>query len=339
LVSVIIINYNGKEVLEKCVQSVLSSSYSPIEVIIVDNSSIDCSGDDVSKKFNVVLIKSNKNLGYSAGNNLGLREAKGEYILILNNDAILNRKAIDELITESTGSQSQILAPKILLIDHPRIINSTGLTIHLSGFGLLRGCGEEELGQYDRSTVISAPHGACFFASKDILREIGLFDYQFFAFCEDTDFGWRALLLGKKIQFVPSAIVFHKWGHSYDKAHLSNKIHLAERNRLIMVLTNYEHSTLVLLLPTLLLAELSTLVYCLVHGILVSKLKGYAELIQMRDYLLKRRKLIQSTRKVHDNSFLELFSAEFQHVQFGVANKPLNKLFSLFSSVVLRRIS
>jgi GT2 family glycosyltransferase len=337
LVSVIIINYNGKDVLEKCVESVYSSTYSLIEIIIVDNSSNDCVAEDVSKKFKVILLKNKKNIGYSAANNLGLLAARGEYILILNNDTVLNSRAIEELVAESIRSPSQILQPKILLMDQPKIINSTGLQTHLSGFGLLRGCGEEESGQYDTSTFISAPHGACFFAERKTIKEVGLFDERFFAFCEDTDFGWRAMLLGKKIKFVPSALVFHKWGHSFDKNHLSNKIQLAERNRLIMVLTNYEYSTLVLLIPTLLLAETSTLFYCTIRGVLPSKFKGYAELLQMRNYLLQRRGWIQSHRKISDDSLLALFACEFDHIQFGVANKPLNMLFRVLTSMVLRR--
>ena len=331
LVSVIVVNYNGKEILEKCVQSIFSSSYYPLEVIIVDNSPLDGSADEVSRKYDVVLIKNVRNLGYSAGNNLGLREANGEYVLILNNDAILHPRAIDELVTEANRSKSQILQPKILMLNDSRIINSTGILIHVAGFGVLRGCGEEDSGQYDRSIDIGAPHGACFFANRNILKELGLFDEEFFAFCEDTDFGWRALLIGKKTRFVPSAIVFHKWGHAYNNDSLSIKMRLAERNRLIMVITNYQRSTMVLLLPIFFLAELSTLTYCAVHGLIRSKIKGYADLIQMKQYLVARRKRIQSMRRISDNSLLELFTSEFAHTYLGRPNKPLNMLFSLFS--------
>ena len=95
MVSVIIVNYNGKAVLEKCVQSVFQSSYSPLEVLIVDNSPNDGTVSEVLKTFSVKLIKNNRNLGFAYGNNQGLKAAKGEYILLLNNDATLDPRAIE----------------------------------------------------------------------------------------------------------------------------------------------------------------------------------------------------------------------------------------------------
>jgi GT2 family glycosyltransferase len=141
MVSVIIVNYNGKDVLEKCVQSVFHSSYSPLEVIIVDNSPNDGSADEILQRLSVTLIRNKRNLGFARGNNQGLKEAKGEYILLLNNDATLHPKAIEELVKESKDSQCQILQPKILMADNHSVINSTGISIHLAGFPVLIGCG------------------------------------------------------------------------------------------------------------------------------------------------------------------------------------------------------
>jgi GT2 family glycosyltransferase len=328
MVSVIIVNYNGREVLEKCVQSVFHSSYSPLEVIIVDNSPNDGSTNEILKRFSVTLIRNKRNLGFARGNNQGLKEAKGEYILLLNNDATLHPRAIEELVKESKDSQCQILQPKILMADNHNVINSTGISIHLAGFPVLMRCGERDA-QYTFPTNICAPHGACFLASKTVMNEIGLFDEEFVAFNEDTDFGWRALLMKKNIRFVPSAIVYHKWGHTYNQAHIANKVYLAERNRLIMILTNYQRRTMVLLLPLFILAECSTIAYCAFQGIVGSKIKGYADLMQLRNYLVKRRRWIQSVRKTNDSSIVKSFTLKYTHTTLGRSNKPVNMLFKI----------
>jgi GT2 family glycosyltransferase len=335
LVSVIIVNYYGKNVLEKCLESVFLSSYHALEVIVVDNSS-DTSVEDSLKKFNVVLLRSGRNLGYCGGNNFGVRRAKGEYVLFLNYDTVLHPDTISQLVKETVKSQAPLCQPKILMMDNPRKINSAGVLIHLAGFGLLRGCDEEDLGQYDNLEEICAPHGACIFASKNAFQSLGYFDEHFFAFNEDTDLGWKALIMGKNTRYVPSAIIYHKWGHSWDKPRDHSKLYLAERNRLIMILTNYQRSTMVLLLPILILAELSTLAYCAIQGMLRSKVRGYVDLIQSRQYLRARRRWIHSVRKRDDASIIKSFTWEYKHTLFGKPYRPLNVVFHLLSSFLMR---
>jgi GT2 family glycosyltransferase len=337
LVSVIVVDYHGKDVLEKCLQSVFLSSYPALEVIVVDNSN-DSSIEEISKKFDVVLLMSGRNLGYSGGNNFGVGRANGEYVLFLNNDAILHPDAISRLVEEATRSQAALCEPKILMMDNPRMINSAGILIHLAGFGVLRGCGEEDLGQYDEIEESCAPHGACVLASKSAFQNLGCFDELFFAFNEDTDLGWKALLMGKNTRYVPSAIVYHKWGHAWNKAQEANKIYFAERNRLIMILTNYQCRTMVLLLPIFILAECSTLAYCAFQGMLGSKVKGYADLIQLRRYLVRRRRWIQSVRKTKDSIIVKSFTLEYKHTLLGRPNKPVNMLFHILGGFLRRFI-
>jgi GT2 family glycosyltransferase len=337
LVSVIIVDYHGKDVLKKCIQSVFLSSYPALEVIVVDNSN-DSSIEEISKKFDVALLTRGRNLGYSGGNNFGAGRANGEYVLFLNYDTILHPDAISRLVEEATRSQAALCQPKILMMKNPRIINSAGILTHLAGFGVLRGCGEEDLGQYDKTEENYAPHGACVLVSKSAFQNLGCFDERFFAFNEDTDLGWKALLMGKNTRYIPSAIAYHRWGHSWDKAHEATKIYLAERNRLIMILTNYQRRTMILLLPIFILAECATLAYSAVHGILSSKIKGYADLIQLRDYLARRRKWIQSMRKTKDSMIVKSFTLEYKHTLLGRPNTPINMLFHIFGDFLRRFI-
>ena len=337
LVSVIVVDYHGRDVLEKCLQSVFMSSYPALEVIVVDNANDSCS-EEISKRFGIVPLMSGRNLGYSGGINFGVGRANGEYVLFLNYDATLHPDAISRLVEEANRSHATLCTPKILMLDNSKIINSAGLQIHMAGFGVLRGCGEEDVGQFDKKENCCAPHGACIFASKSNFQNLGCFDEHFFAFNEDTDLGWKNSLMGKNTRYVPSAIVYHEWGHSWNKDHEASKIYFVERNRLTMILTNYQRRTMVLLLPIFILAECITIAYCASQGILGSKIKGYADLIQLRHYLMRRRRWIQSVRKTNDCIIVKSFTLEYKHTLLGRPNKPVNMLFHILGDFLKRFI-
>jgi GT2 family glycosyltransferase len=340
LVSIIVVYYNGREVLESCLQSIFSSSYSPLEVIIVKNSSDgDSEMIEITKKFDVVLIKKKINVGFCAACNEGARKARGKYILFLNYDTILERETISKLVDEALKTEwAGFYQPKILMLDNNSIINSTGIIIHIAGFGCLRGAGEIDIRQYDNIREITAVHGACLFASKEALQDVGYFDDFFFAFNEDTDLGWRALLRGWRPRYVP-AVVYHKWGYSWGTAALVNsKLYYVERNRLIMILTNYELRTLTVLLPILFLAEVSTFVYCLARRLIGAKIKAYADILRMRRYILKRRAWVQSKRKLSDAQIINRFSYEFKHPFLAKPIKPFNTLTKLYYRLFFREV-
>jgi hypothetical protein len=330
LVSVVVLNYNGKDVLRSCLTSVLASAYRPIEIILVDNNSVD--GSELISlpglnEGNFRLVKSSKNLGYSGGNNLGIRATHGEYVVLLNNDTIIDPNLFSELVAAAEKG-GDFFQPKILLNDG-KTINSEGLNIHVAGFGLLRRLGEVD-GHLDEDEVrLSGCHGACLFASKRALNDVGLLDEAFFAFNEDTDMSWRALLKGLTIVYVPSAKVTHKWSQSFNfKSPF--KIKLLERNRLIMILTNYSARSLVLLSPIILTTELATLSYCMQDRRLLSaKVSAYAELLLMRRYILNRRRVIQGQRRVPDKELIGKFEIEFQQQFITNRTDVLNRLYKL----------
>ena len=185
----------------------------------------------------------------------------------------------------------------------------------------------KEILKFIFSTDICAPHGACFLASKTVLNEIGLFDEQFVAFNEDTDFGWRALLMKKRSNLFRQPLFIISGVTLTIKHDLATKIYLAERNRLILILTNYQSSTMIILLPIFLIAELSTLGYSSVHRLLSSKVKGYSDLMQMRNYVFDRRKRIQLMRKENDDQILRLFTCEFSHSYLGSHKQTYKRNF------------
>ena len=135
LVSVIVLNYNAGQLLLDCVESLQKSTYQNLEIIVVDNISKDNSHTKCKEKFpEITLIQNEENLGYCEGNNVGIKEAKGEFIIILNPDTIVQDECIKELIYAYNEFGDGLYQPKILSLNDENIIQSTGNMLHVFGF-------------------------------------------------------------------------------------------------------------------------------------------------------------------------------------------------------------
>jgi GT2 family glycosyltransferase len=235
IVSVIILNYNGMGYVEECIQSVLNQTYTHKEIIVIDNASTDGSREILREKVSngIILVENKENLGFAAGNNVGLRMAHGRYIALLNNDAIADRNWLQELVSAVTRSDSSygFWASKILFYDDRKIIDTAGHLIYPDGLNRGRGKGERDIGQYDNEEEVFFASGCAALYLKKMLNEIGFFDPDFFAYGDDTDIGLRARLAGWKCLYVPSAVVFHCSSATAGK-YSPLKAYLVERNRL-----------------------------------------------------------------------------------------------------------
>ncbi len=246
LISVIILNWNGKECLPSCLRSVKGQSYPNLEIILVDNASTDGSLDDMHHLFpDLRVIANPKNLGYGGGNNRGIEEARGEYVFILNNDTELENDCVEWLWKgierdERTGTAT----PKILLYDRRDMIDAAGLTIYPDGLSIGRGHCEAQT-KYGRREEVFSGSGCASLYRKKMLDEIGLFDEDFFAYAEDTDLGWRARLAGWKAYYVPEATVYHHHSRQFG-TYSTRKAFLVERNRIWVALKNFPPSLLCL---------------------------------------------------------------------------------------------
>lgn len=315
LVSIIIVNWNGKRFLKGCLESVFAQSYKNFEVILVDNGSTDGSVGFVRENFPLTVVLENKdNLGFAAGNNRGIEAAKGEFIATLNNDTELNRGFIEKLVEAAEGSGERVgmWAPKILSMDERDVIDSVGgLLIYPDGLAKGRGRLEKDRGQYDGERDICMPSACAALYRREMLDEVGLFDEDFFAYCEDTDLGLRARLSGWKAVSVPEAVVYHYYSATGGR-YTPTKAYLVERNRLWVVLKNFPA-------PLVLLSPFYTLWRYLVqlYGIITRKgaggrfaeefsslrlfsmaLKAYGGAIRGLPKMLSKRIVIQRKRKV-----------------------------------------
>ncbi len=215
LVSVIVLNYNAGELLLNCVDSLIKSSYSNLEIIVVDNISKDGSQTKCKEKFpNIKLIQNKENLGYCGGNNIGIRDAKGEFIVILNPDTVVDSDWIKELIFAYNKFGEGLYQPKILSLNEENIIQSTGNMLHVFGFGFARDKGNKVVDKIEETEKIGYASGTCLFTSREVIDKVGLLDEFLFLYHDDLDLGGRAAQIGIHSYYVPKSKIFHVESYS-----------------------------------------------------------------------------------------------------------------------------
>ncbi len=328
--SVIVVNYNGGRLLENCLRSLFETKFTPIEVIVVDNGSTDGSADLVAFRFpSAKLIRLPRNEGYSVANNLGIRAARGEYLVLLNSDIEVNPEWLSILVKVAQQKpEVAFLQPKILFLEKGDTINSAGNEIHFAGFGICRGIGVRDLGQYDRSEEIGYASGACVMVSRKALDEIGLLDEIFFAYGEDKDWGWRAKMMGYTSMYVPAARVYHKWSAVLGWS--PKKMYYLELERLVSVLKNYAKRTFIILAPILLLVELAVLLHAAAKGWLSYKILAYVHTFSLREEIKKRRNELSQKKRVPDGLLIREFVFQLQHPYVRRLALPLNAICGVY---------
>ncbi|MCK4738499.1 MAG: glycosyltransferase family 2 protein [Deltaproteobacteria bacterium] len=334
VVSIIIANWNGKEVLESCLESLYAMTEKNFEIIIVDNGSRDGSVEMIKSHFSqAIIIENKKNLGFAKANNQGIKASKGEFILTLNNDTLVEVDFLDALLLTVKGGSEDVgmWAPKILSVVEKDIIDSVGgLLIYPDGLARGRGRLEKDQGQFDEDVEILMPSACAGLYRKKMLDVIGLFDPDFFAYCEDTDLGLRAKLAGWRAFSVPKARVFHHYSKTSGAYNL-RKAYLIERNRVWVVLKNFP-------LKNLLLSPAYTFSRYLTHLYGIKTGKGasarYSEQFSMlslcgillRAYgaafykllpILKKRKKIKEKKLISNLKFSKLL------FRFGMSAKEI----------------
>jgi GT2 family glycosyltransferase len=238
--SVVVLNYNGRPHLDVCLPALMAQECDGgLEVVLVDNGSEDGSSEYVRANWpEVNVIEAGKNLGFAAGNNLGISSARGHYIVLLNNDTRVRPGWLSGLIVAAESDPAiGAVTSKLVFMDRPCVIQNAGSLVLSDGSGGDRGTGEEDKGQYDQREEVFAACGAAVLLNPTMLQDVGLFDSRFFAYYEDTDLSWRMRLRGWKVVYEPAAVVEHM--HSGTSVEWSPffTFHV-DRNRLFMILKN-----------------------------------------------------------------------------------------------------
>ena len=329
LVSIIILNYNAGNLLLDCVDSIQKTNYENYEIIVVDNDSNDGSHIECSKKFpEISLIENKENLGYCEGNNVGIRKAKGDYVIILNPDTLVDPNWIKELILSYEKHGDGLYQPKFLTTTDHNTLMSTGNMIHLFGFGFSRGKGEFDDGKFNEHEIIGYASGTCLFSKSKIFNKLNLFDPFLFAYHDDLDLCWRGALVDIPSHYVPKAIVYHPpEGFSFKWSNF--KFYLLERNRQYCILTHYSRSTFYKLLPSLLLVEMFVFIFYLKKGMLSSKIKANLDIIKNWKHINQKYNEIQKFRTVTDKTLVKSFNDEM-YVPKVISAEVYNNIFNNF---------
>ena len=214
-----------------------------MEVIVVDNASKKDEASIISGRFPLVkVIRSNQNLGFAGGNNLGIKEVKGDYILLINNDTYFKEFNIDSLIKRLESSDKiGIVCPKLRFAWGDNPIQFAGYT-PLSNITLRNkavGFGEEDNGQYDKAHPTPYAHGAAMLIKREVLEKVGLMPECYFLYYEEIDWSMMFTRAGYEIWYDPSCTVYHKESQTTGQ-NSPLRTYYITRNRLLLVKRNYK---------------------------------------------------------------------------------------------------
>jgi GT2 family glycosyltransferase len=246
LISVVVVNWNRKELLRACLTSLAHQQGAEFETIVVDNGSSDGSADLAEREFSAHVIRNTGNRGFCAANNQGISAAAGEFVALLNNDAEADPGWLAALHAAcSRRPDVGMAASKILVWEDPLRIDKAGHLIFPDGQNRGRGSGAVDRGQFDREEEVLWPDGCAAMYRKSMLDRIGGFDEDFFAYGDDAELGLRARIAGWRCVYTPQAVVRHHRGSTLGKGSV-RRLELIERNRVLLALKLFPWSLLVL---------------------------------------------------------------------------------------------
>jgi len=249
--SVIILTWNGRDLLDECLESVLSQSFTDFETIVVDNGSTDGTVDFLRERWGerIRLVAMPCNRGFAGGNNAGIREARGTYIVLLNNDTAVDPGWLSALSGAiRRHPDAGMFTPKILNYYRRDEIDNTGHVIYPDGLARGRHRLEKDDGRFDEEGEVLHPSGCAGVYKREMFEFIGLLDDAFFAYGEDVDLGLRARWAGWGCRYVPDAVVYHKYSATTG-TYSPQKAFLVERNRLWVLFKNFPLREILLSVP------------------------------------------------------------------------------------------
>ena len=241
LLSIITINYNGLKDTCELIES-LPADDDSLEVIVVDNASTQDEASEIENRFpHVMVIRSNENLGFAGGNNLGIQAAHGKYLFFLNNDTIIHQpSAISHLIKRLESSDEiGIVSPKIRFSWNNQSIQYAGYT-PLSSITLRNkpiGCGEDDHGQYDTAHPTPYAHGAAMMVKREVIEQAGMIPECYFLYYEELDWSVMIRRAGYEIWYEPACTVYHKESQTTGRISPLKTFYIT-RNRLLFAKRN-----------------------------------------------------------------------------------------------------
>lgn len=327
-VGVVILAWKEQPYLRECVAAALASTGVDVRLVIVDNG---CRPEDLpAEEAGVEIVAPGRNTGFAGGCNLGVAALDTEFVALVNSDAIVAPDALALLAAEAAQPGVGPVMASIRLAEPPGLLNSAGNPVHLIGLSWAGGLhtAETRTAPYD----VTGASGACLLVAGTVWKQLGGFDEEYFAYLEDSELSLRAWRLGLAVRCVPTAIA----RHHYEFSRNTHKMHLLERNRLMLLATVWPTRALLLLAPMLLACEVLLLGYAVAAGWGRRKLTGYAWLWRHRAHLRERRRLVQDERQVADRTWMARLTPELDRSAFGPLTPVANVVFRAYWSLVRR---
>jgi N-acetylglucosaminyl-diphospho-decaprenol L-rhamnosyltransferase len=298
VVSVIVLNYNGRDWLGGCLDALRGQiNAPPFEVILVDNASTDGSADYVSTQYREVrLIHSGANLGFAAGNNLGAGAASGSYLVFLNNDTVPAPDWLSVLCAALDARPTFGLATSMLvLMDDPSTLDSAGDGYLRAGGAYKRGHRGSTV-EYGQSEEVFGACGAAFVVRRELFERLGGFDESFFMVYEDVDLSYRARLAGFRCWYAADAVVRHAGSATLGRAS-ANAVFFGQRNLEWTWIKNTPASLLWRTAPAHLVYSLAAVAHYARSGRLIPALRGKLAALMGLPAALRARRIVQASAR------------------------------------------
>jgi GT2 family glycosyltransferase len=324
-VSVIVVSYNGSDHIKECLESLCRCSpVGTTEICVVDNGSSDDSVR-IAKSFaaqhgSVLVLESATNRGYAGGVNFALPHVNGDYIVVLNQDMVVEPGWLNQPVSLLEASpEVGAVSPMMVLYDSPDLINSLGQNVHVTGLGFNRWLGHPRADAGNTPFPVSGIHGGAFVIRRTILDQIGGWDDTGFLYHEDVELSWLLHVTGSEIYCAPGSVVRHKY-------HLTmhpEKLFLLERNRWHMLACDLRVPTFAVLAPLLLCTEAMMWGFCLLRGpkFLLAKARACLHIARTDQKIGARRRWIKSIRRRTDWQVLCCLKWSYVWNQFATLGK------------------
>ncbi len=328
-VAVLVVTWNHSRVIERCLTALDGAETPPggFRVLILDNASRDGTAERVRaylrtrsesarRRVQMELRVASRNTGFAGGMNHLLRHALrtgARFVYLLNPDTVVDAQFLRGALRAMADPCVGIVQSLLLLHGAPDRVNSWGNELHWLGFGTVGGHDCPIRGRLARAHLgrreIGYASGAAMLVRAEVFEGVGLFDEKLFAYHEDLELSWRARLAGWRVVLEPDSIVHH----DYEFARYRRKFYLAERNRVVVLFSCFQTSTLALLAPALLCAEVGVWLAAMREGWWREKWESYRSLWRAETlrWIRERRRLVAHVRRHPDGALAHAFSARF----------------------------
>ncbi len=317
-IDVVVLTYGVEPSIQRAIDSVLASEAVRPHVWLVDNGNTTDAIRTLDADPRVTVLRPGRNLGFAGGVNYGASFGRADTLVVLNADARADPGALARLVAVAAEPDVAIAAASVRLAGQPRVLNSAGNPLHMSGLSWA-GAHGRVAADHDRRRAAPIASGAAFAIRRDRWDALDGFWAALFTYHEDTELSMRCWQRGWRVDYVPDAVV----EHDYEFGRNPRKLAHVERNRLLILATLYEPRTLLLLAPVLLGTEIAMCIWAVRNGWLGAKLSGWVWIWRHRGAITARRAGVQRQRTRSDKELSWLFGTRLDNAVIDVPDALL----------------